>query len=254
MAIIINNNYASPIDNHDGGVVNITIGDTLEVKTEVTAEMPEEQHSVEAVASEMPGGHYSAEADSNRGTPQVCPEEETPTYTTVSGGHYSAEADSSRGTPQVCPACPTGAEAHQNELIRKYDLFVATVKGENGGMNYGFFELEKVAALSKVQRGRLISKIVERADKTGAYAIAMLCFLGYHEQMQAKFLSVTEKNITQKDIAKHWMKALGLRGERNFLANFRICTKPECGEDRLDYKAGDFELVVKEDYEAILNS
>ena len=238
MAIIINNNYASPIDNHDGGVVNITIGDTLEVKTEVTAEMPEEQHSVEAVASEMPGGHYSAEADSNRGTPQVCPEEETPTPTTCPEGS----------------TCPTGAEAHQNELIRKYDLFVATVKGENGGMNYGFFELEKVVVLTDVQRGRLISKIVERADKTGAYAIAMLCFLGYHEQMQAKFLSVTEKNITQKDIAKHWMKALGLRGERNFLANFRICTKPECGEDRLDYKAGDFELVVKEDYEAILNS
>ena len=200
-----NSNYTFSINNHNGGIVNITIGD-------------------------------SGKAD-GKGITLEMPLHDTLTNSSIT------EA-----------ICPTGMEAVRGELIRKYDHFVDTVRGGVGGMDYGFFELEKVAALSTSQQGRLISKIVERADNRGAYAIAMLCFLGYHTQMQERYLAATHNRLTKETLAEHWMEALGLKSKRHVMGNYRLCVDPNSQEDKDIYKAWSFELAVKDDYNEILHT
>ncbi len=143
---------------------------------------------------------------------------------------------------------PTGAEAKENEIISKYDHFVEVVE------TYKFFDCPSVACLTKEQRGKLILKIVNRSDKYGAYAVAMLCELEYDTWMKNNFAKnnpYNKKGITKNVIFKHWADALCLKNERYIAGNYNIIKNPNSKEDRTVYKASEFTLTVHQDYEAI---
>ena len=142
---------------------------------------------------------------------------------------------------------PTGEEAEENYIIDKYNHFVETVK------KYKFFECPKVACLDRKKKSQLIRKIVSRHDNYGAYAIAMLCELGYDKWMRNNFVKNNpySNKLTKNAIFEHWKDALGLSNGRAVAGNYNVIRIPNGKENKTVYKASEYTNIVHDDYMAI---
>lgn len=145
---------------------------------------------------------------------------------------------------------PSAEEAIENDIINKYNHFVEAVTP------YNFFDSPKVSCLNETQRGKLIRLIVNRSDKYGAYAVAMLCFLNYDKWMMEIFAKANPHAhaMTKGTIHKHWQDALSLTSARAVSGNYNVIRVTNSGEDKDKYKSHEYTLQVQQDYEAIKNS
>ena len=159
--------------------------------------------------------------------------EPTPTVMPEGGG---ASADS-----------VLSADETEHALIKnKYTHFVETVTP------FQFFDMPKLRCLTKHQCGLLIWEITKHADRTGAYAVAMLVFLGYDTWMKEQYTKLG--NMRQVEIIKHWCDALLLKNSRAVFANYRLVKNSDCKEDTEKYKSREYVLRVEEDYNRIKES
>ena len=142
---------------------------------------------------------------------------------------------------------PTAEEAIENDIIDKYNQFVKTVT------TYNFFDCPMVSCLTETQRGKLIRAIVNRSDNYGAYAVAMLCHLGYDKWMMENFAKNNphSRPMTKGAIHKHWLEALSITSERAVAGNYNVIRKADSKEDKNLYKSHEYTLQVHQDYETI---
>lgn len=151
----------------------------------------------------------------------------------------SDEEEGRKGTPRTLPT----ADETENAMIKeKYDHFVEVTK------QYNFADCPAVKCLNKVNQGKLIWKIVERRDALGAYAIAMLCDLGYDNWMEEVVKNAPgTKKLTKTAIIQHWTDALGL-SKRNVAGNYYVIRKKDSTQDKNLYTSHTQTINVHEDY------
>lgn len=149
------------------------------------------------------------------------------------------EEEDGKGAPRTLP---TADEAEKSMIKDKYNHFVEVTK------QYNFTDCPAVKCLIKDYQGKLIWKIVEKRDAYGAYAVAMLCEIGYDDWMREIVKNVPgTKKITITVIIQHWAKALGL-SERNVAGNYYVIRKKDSTQDKNLYTSHTQTINVHEDY------
>ena len=149
------------------------------------------------------------------------------------------EEEGRKGAPRTLP---TADEAEKSIIKEKYNHFVEVTK------DYNFADCPAVKCLIKENQGKLIWKIVEKRDAYGAYAIAMLCELGYDSWMENVVKKAPgTKKLTKETIFQHWSDALGL-SKRNVKGNYYVIRKKDTKQDKNLYKSHTQTIAVHEDY------
>lgn len=123
-------------------------------------------------------------------------------------------------------------EEYQKE--NQHDKFVKTV------YTYRFFELEKVASLSKSKQKKLIHLIIE---KPVAYSVVMLKHIGYFDNLLIKY------RLKKEETFKHIAEAINT-SSRNVKGNYNVLN-PNSKEDALTYNSHLYIDEVEKDYKKL---